>query len=173
MTFTIDAYTPTGHVTGVVARAEPLREVLEAGGELLLEGCRMIDVEGRESSPAALRLPVDDLILVLEADTDRPIHANWHALRLNVGPFVVDGELPTLPGFDPGRALARPTGDFVLLREATIHLRDEPDVGAARYSQLLVNRYAVEVVEADIELGFFFPGARVVPRPHGSGIAGN
>lgn len=171
MVFRIDAYTPTAHVTGVVARGEPLREVLEQGGELLLERCRVVDVEGCESSPTALRLPVDDLILVLEVETDRPIHANWHSLRLDVGPFQVDGELPTQPGFDPGRALTRPTGDFVVLRDATVQLRDEPDAGAAEYPQLLVNRYAVELAEADIDLGFFFPGAQVVARPQGAGVA--
>ena len=172
MTLTIDAYTSTAHLTGVLSLAGPLRDVLEQGGELLLERCRIVDVEGRESRPAALRVPVDDLILVLEGETARPIHANWHALRLDVGPFQVDGELSTQPGFDPGRALTRPTGDFVLLRDATVRLRGEPGAGTAQYAQLLVNRYAVELVEADIELGFFFPGAQVVSRPRGAGIAG-
>ena len=36
-----------------------------------------------------------------------------------------------MPGFDPGRALARPTGEFVFLRDARICLVDQPDAGEA------------------------------------------
>ena len=173
MTFPIEAYTPTALISGAVARPERLREVLEAGGDLLVERCRVIDVGGRQSNPGSVRVAVDDLVLVLDDEATFPIHANWHALRLAVGPYLVEGELPTLPGFDPGRALTRPTGDFVLLRDATVRLRDHPDLGAAHHQRLLVNRYAVEVVEADLLLGFFFPGASVVPQPRGAGIAGD
>jgi hypothetical protein len=67
--------------------------------------------------------------------------------------------MPTMPGFDPGRALARPTGEFVLLRDARIRLLDRDDAGEATAAELLVNRYAVDRVEADLMLGFFFPGA--------------
>lgn len=172
MTFTIDAYTPTALLRGTVARPEPLREVLEAGGELLVERCQVIDVSGRESSPGPMRIAVDDLVLVLDVESSFPIHANWHALRLGVGPYLVEGELPTLPGFDPGRALTRPSGEFVLLRDATVRLRDDPEAGAAHHDRLLVNRYAVEIVEADLQLGFFFPGASVVPERRGAGVAG-
>jgi hypothetical protein len=62
-------------------------------------------------------------------------------------------------GFDPGRALARPTGEFVLLRDSHISLFDREDAGEAIAAQLLVNRYTVDRVAADMMLGFFFPGA--------------
>jgi hypothetical protein len=64
-----------------------------------------------------------------------------------------------MPGFDPGRALARPTGDYVLLRDTRITLIDRDDAGESRSNQLLVNRYTVDRIAADLMLGFFFPGA--------------
>ena len=73
-------------------------------------------------------------------------------------------ELPTLPGFDPGRALARPSGRFVLLREVTIRLRDDPERVIAIHGRLLVNRYDVEAVSAELMLGFYFPGAHLEVR---------
>ena len=66
-----------------------------------------------------------------------------------------------MPGFDPGRALARPTGEFVLLRDARLALIDLPDAGEASAPEVLVNRYTVDRVEADMMLGFFFPGAKM------------
>ena len=86
-----------------------------------------------------------------------PVHASWHALRIEVGPYVLEGELPTLPGYDPDRALARPNGEFVLVREPRLG-RLGGALGLIG-QEALVNRYSVERVEADIMLGFFFPGA--------------
>ena len=76
--------------------------------------------------------------------------------------------MPTLPGFDPGRALARPTGEFVLLRTSGVGPRRP---GRRRHpAAALVNRYAVDRVAADLMLGFFFPGAEMVQT--GGGGAG-
>ena len=47
-------------------------------------------------------------IVVEGAAGPTPVHATWHALRLVVGPFHLTAELPTLPGYDPGRSLTRP-----------------------------------------------------------------
>ena len=92
-------------------------------------------------------------------ETAIPVHASWHALRIHVGPYVMEGELPTLPGYDPERALARPNGEFVLLRDPRLGRLDSSDTLVPIGRQALVNRYDVEHVEADIMLGFFFPGA--------------
>jgi hypothetical protein len=70
-----------------------------------------------------------------------------------------------MPGFDPGRALTRPTGSFVLLRDVAIRLLDQDDAGESNHGHALVNRYNVDAVEADIMLGFFFPGARMMGEP--------
>ena len=74
--------------------------------------------------------------------------------------------MPTLPGFDPGRALTRPTGEFVLLKDVRIAPRgttDPPTSGGAPVGAFaLVNRYSVESVACDLMLGFFFPGADMI-----------
>jgi hypothetical protein len=49
----------------------------------------------------------------------------------------------------------------VLLSGVRIALADQPGGPERLHVQALVNRYTVEVVEADIMLGFFFPGARM------------
>ena len=67
-----------------------------------------------------------------------------------------------MPGFDPGRALARPTGEFVLLRDVRIALLDDADGPAVGQPSAFVNRYVVDRVAADLMLGFFFPGAEMV-----------
>jgi len=104
----------------------------------------------------------DDLVVVV-GDDDHivPVHAVWHAVHLQAGPYRIEGELPTMPGFDPGRALTRPTGEFVLLRDVRMELLERPELGVVAVGHALVNRYAVERVDADMMLAFFFPGAEV------------
>ena len=50
------------------------------------------------------------VVAVSDQEHPAPVHAAWHPIRLEAGPWLVEGDLPTLPGFDPGRALTRPTG---------------------------------------------------------------
>ena len=68
-----------------------------------------------------------------------------------------------MPGFDPGRALTRPSGEFLLLRDVRLSVRARPEAGVALGDHALINRYAVERIRADLMLGFFFPGAAVDP----------
>jgi hypothetical protein len=81
-----------------------------------------------------------------------------------VGPYAVEAELPTLPGFDPGRSLIRPSGEFTLLGRVRVMLSGAEDGPADEHDFAWVNRYAVEEVRADIELGQYFPGAHVPPE---------
>ena len=93
------------------------------------------------------------------------VHASWHGIRLEVGPYLVEGEIATLPGFDPGRALTRPSGEFVQLRDVRIGRRSGPGASAEPVPighGALVNRYGVESVACDLMLGFFFPGAQMI-----------
>ena len=109
------------------------------------------------------------------AASPAPVHASWHELALAIGPYLVEGLLPTLRGLDPGRALARPGGTFVLLGSARVSLAVDPAAGGVEHPFAWVNRDTVESVEADLDLGVFFPGARsvagraglrpTVPRP--------
>jgi len=164
MPIRVEAYTAGGVATGVVARSGPLREALDDAGDLLVERAQWLPLDGSGEQPAGeLRLTIDDLLLLVAEEAEGgPVHAQWHTIELVAGPYEVVGEMPTMPGFDPGRALARPTGEFVFLRDARIRLVDQPDGGEASAPRLLVNRYTVDRVKADMMLGFFFPGAEMV-----------
>jgi hypothetical protein len=155
----IEAYTGEGVLTGVIDAIGRVRDALENAETLRLAPVHGLAFDGRTFDSPGENVPVDALLLVVPDDVDVPVHAAWHHVELTVGPYRLDGELPTMPGFDPGRALARPTGTFVLLREVTVCLLDEPERVLATHSRLLINRYDVETVAATLALGFFFPGA--------------
>jgi hypothetical protein len=159
----IEAYTVTGVATGAIPHSGPVRELLEGASDVVVEGAQWLPLDGSgERAAGDLRLQVDDLLLVVSDEPDGvPVHAQWHSIELDAGPYRVFGEMPTMPGFDPGRALARPTGEFVVLRDARIMLIDQEDAGEAGSAQLLVNRYTVDRIAADLMLGFFFPGAKM------------
>jgi hypothetical protein len=101
-------------------------------------------------------------VVVAPPDTPIIVHPAWHDVVLVCGPYLVTGRMPTMPGFDPARALARPTGSFVLLDHVKLALVETPDGGSIEHSLAWVNRYVVERVESDLELGFFFPGAESI-----------
>ena len=164
MPIRVEIYGVTGVTIGVVARAGRLREILESGLELLVERAAWHPLDGSPARPSgALTVAEDDiLIAVADALEDGPVHAQWHDITLDVGPYRVTGQMPTMPGFDPGRALARPTGEFVLLRDVRIALLSDADGSAVGQPAALVNRYVVDRVAADLMLGFFFPGATMV-----------
>lgn len=164
MPIRVEAYTAGGVATGVVARSGPLREALDGAGDLLIETARWLPLDGSGERPGGeMSVAVDDLLLVVsDAAESGPVHAQWHTIELDSGPYLVVGEMPTMPGFDPGRALARPSGEFVFLRDARIRLLGQDDAGEATAPNLLVNRYTVDRVKADLMLGFFFPGAEMI-----------
>lgn len=157
----IEAYASTGMAAGWLRGAPHARSVLESGEPLELERATwqgLPDLAAVTSD--LLTLDPDDVIALVDDDeSSLPVHSAWHAVSLEAGPYRIHGELPTLPGFDPGRALTRPSGEFVLLRDLRIELIDRPELGTVVAGHGLVNRYAVERVEADIMLAFFFPGA--------------
>ena len=163
MPIRVDAYTNTGMAGGWLIGAAHLREALESGRPLELNRVTWQALEDLAPSElGSIALEPDDLIVVAgEDESIIPVHAVWHAVRLEAGSYRIEGELPTMPGFDPGRALTRPTGEFVLLRDVRLELIDRPDIGSVAMPHGFVNRYTVERVEADLMLGFFFPGAVV------------
>ncbi len=173
MPIRIEAYTLGGILTGQLAWPGHLRDALEGATELLVERASFAPLDGRpRTTDANLPLVVDDVVLAVpDEEMPGPVHAAWHAVELEAGPYRVSGELATMPGFDPGRALARPTGTFVLLRDVRICLLDQPDSGVDTHPQGLVNRYTVDAVEADLMLGFFFPGARIAVDPAGATVS--
>ena len=81
---------------------------------------------------------------------------------MDVGPYRVRGELPSLPGFDSWPGASRsPSGSFILIGRAIVELRDSGLRPACfnPHGYLWLNRYAVDAVSSDLELSFFFPGA--------------
>ncbi len=166
MPIRVEAYTVGGIVTGVVARPGHLRDILEGSTELLVEEASEAPLEGSPVQMAEQQIPMDDLVIAVgDEEPPGPVHAAWHAIRLEAGPWLVQGDLPTLPGFDPGRALTRPTGTFVLLRDVKVSLLDHPEAGQNVHLSALINRYSVDRVDAGLMLGFFFPGAHIEAPP--------
>jgi hypothetical protein len=168
MPIQVDAYTTGGVASGVLTRAGHLRDILEQDREVTLERVRWRAID-REPVPAGtVTIPIDEILIATsDDDSTIPVHATWHAIRVELGPYVVEGDMPTQPGFDPGRALTRPSGEFVLLRDVRLGRRDPDADGStpaptvAIGNHALVNRYVVETVGADLMLGFFFPGAHM------------
>jgi hypothetical protein len=161
MAVPIEAYTADGVLTGLVETPGRIRDVIETLDEIRISPLRAFGLDGRRSESAGGVFPADSLLLVVPDDADIPVHAVWHHVELEIGPYLVRGELPTLPGFDPDKALARPTGTYVLLREVEVRLIADPDRLLASHQRLLINRYDVESITSEIMLGFFFPGARL------------
>jgi hypothetical protein len=161
MAIQFEAYTAEGILRGTVGPTGRLGDLLAASASIAVEAAIATPLDGRPpTTRGRTELAVDDLLIVVApADTPAPVHASWHDLALVAGPYAVEGLLPTLPGFDPGRALARPSGTFVLVASARVSLAGEPSAGSVEHRFAWVNRYTVERVEADIELGIFFPGA--------------
>ena len=173
MAIRVDAYTSGGMASGTLARPGALRDALEDDRALRLDQAAWQGLDDPASRPAgSLAIPSDDvLIAVADDDPGVPVHAAWHHVHLESGPYIVEGELATLPGFDPGRALTRPSGEFLLLRDIRLSVRARPDAGVAVGDHALVNRYAVERIRAELMLGFFFPGAAVDPIGTAGGLA--
>jgi hypothetical protein len=161
MSIRVDVHSAQGVARGVVARSGHLRDVLEAGGDLRVERATWQPHGSATARQAGeLVIAIDDILVAIgDDDPTIPVHASWHQLELDVPPYRLTGELPTLPGYDPGRALTRPTGTFVTLRD--VEAGAVAGIGGSRplAHVALVNRYAVERVSADLMLGFYFPGA--------------
>ncbi len=173
MAIRVDAYTSGGMASGVLARPGALRDALEENGALPLDGAAWQGIDETSAQAAgSLTIPSDDvLVAVADDDPGIPVHAAWHRIQLESGPYTVEGELATMPGFDPGRALTRPSGEFLMLRDIRLSVRARPEAGVAVGDHALVNRYAVDRIRADLMLGFFFPGAEVDPIGTAGGLA--
>jgi hypothetical protein len=167
MPIALEAYTADGLLTGSAVGDGRLVDLLAGDAPVIIDSALVSPFDGPpQPSVGWSSIEVDDLLAVVASpETVTPHHAVWHAITVDLGPFRVRGELPAQPGFDPARALARPTGGFILLGQATVELRSEgPAGGYNEHQYIWINRYAVDAVQSDLELGFFFPGA-MDPRP--------
>jgi hypothetical protein len=163
MAIRVDVYTIGGMASGVLARSGRLLEAL-AEESLTLAGAswQAID-EGAARLVGSMAFATDDILFaVADDEPGLAVHVAWHHVLLDSGPYRIEGELGTLPGFDPGRSLTRPSGEFLLLRDVRLSVRDRLEAGVLIGDHALVNRYGVERIQADLDLGFFFPGAAIV-----------
>lgn len=162
MPIALEAYTAEGLLAGSVVADGRLVDLLSEFSSVILGDAVLNPLQGPpRRADGWTTVEVDDLLAVVaQDDTVTPFHATWHPVAVDTGPYRICGELPAMPGFDPGRALARPTGSFILLGRVTIELRGEgAAAGLNAHPWMWINRYAVEAVSSDLELGFFFPGA--------------
>ncbi len=157
----VEIYTTDGMASGIMARPGTLRDALATDAELRLDQAAWQALGDAVPSPAGTIAFATDDILVAVADEapSGPMHAAWHHVLLDAGPYVLEGELATMPGFDPGRSLTRPSGEWVLIRDVHLSVAGHPEAGISSGDHALVNRYGVERIRADLMLGFFFPGA--------------
>jgi hypothetical protein len=173
MAIRVEVYTIGGMASGTLARPGSLHEALSADRELRLGSAAWQSFEDPvPRSAGSLTLAIDDILFAVSDDEpDSPVHAAWHHVQLDAGPYLLEGELATMHGFDPGRSLSRPSGEFVLLRDIRLSVRDRPEAGVSTGDHALVNRYCVERIRADLMLGFFFPGAAVDPAIRAATVA--
>lgn len=168
MSIKIVAYLTEGVLGGVIEAPEHLRDLLETSERLQVTESTWTPLGGGlPTTPGESTIVIDDLALAAgDEEIAGPVHAAFHPIRLEAGPYLIRGDLATLPGFDPGRALTRPTGTFVLLNDVKVSLLADSNAGTAIHDRALVNRYSVDRVDADLMLGFFFPGAQMeMPAP--------
>ena len=160
----VEIFTPTGVLAGTTARVPLSNDGPDLSLPIALGDARWYPFDGGEPSrPGTAQVAPDDILLIVTPAPELTIHLAWFPLDLDVGPYLVSGSLPTHPGFDPERALARPSGPFIPLRAVTIELAGRADTTRAERGYVHVNRYAVDRVASALMLGFFFPGARLAP----------
>lgn len=170
----VEAFTAQGVMRGAMSDPPAHGVDVDVGGDaapppIAIERATWHPLEGGAvERRGSVRLVTDDVLILWSDGQDLPIHASWHDVELELGPYAISGALPTMPGFDPGRALARPGGAFVLLRDARVTLLGNPEGGRVERGHALVNRYGVERVSAAIDLGYYFPGA-AFSTPVGAG----
>lgn len=163
----VEIFTPTGVLAGMTAYMS-----LTDGGPgldeaLLVHAARWYPLDGSSPSQRSSQtVEPDDMLLVVTPKPELFVHLTRYPIYLEVGPYRVSAQLPTHPGFDPERALARPGHTFIALADATIELLGHPEASVAEREHLHVNRYTVDRVTSSLMLGHFFPGARLqMPEP--------
>jgi hypothetical protein len=173
MAIRVEVYTSGGMASGILASSGTLRESLNAEGTIQLDRAAWQDLgDPTPRSAGTLAFSTDDVLFAVADElAGGPVHVSWHHVVLDMGPYQLEGELATMPGFDPGRSLARPSGAFVLLREVRLSIRDRPEAGVSIGDHALVNRYAADRISADLMLGFFFPGAALDATRTAAGVA--
>ena len=163
MAVRVEVYTVGGMASGILARPGSLRDALTTDPEIRLDRAGWQGLgETSAQSMGTITFATDDILFAVADEAPAgPLHVAWHHVLLDAGPYVIEGDLATMPGFDPGRSLTRPSGEWVLIRDVHLSVAGHPEAGVSVGDHALVNRYGVERIRADLMLGFFFPGAAV------------
>ena len=99
-------------------------------------------------------------------ETARRIHTVPHRLEVRLGPYMVLGQLHTLPGGRPLVAIGQ-RSPMIPLTNATIAFNDDSGVEAMDVETLIINRSLADWVRADADELPAFAGVPVA-APHGA-----
>lgn len=159
----VEVFTPTGVLAGLTAGVPLSNSGPDLTSALKVREGQWFPLDGGPAKRIReTQIAPDDILVIVAPVPAVLVHMTWFSVTLDLGPYRVTGDLATHPGFDPERALARPSGIFVPLREAHIELLDAAGAGTADRDQVHVNRYAVERVVSTLMLGHYFPGASLL-----------
>jgi hypothetical protein len=161
----VEIFTPAGVLAGTTNRVPLTNDGPDLGSPLAIQDSRWYPLDGsRAEHRGSVTVAPDDILLIVTAEPDVKIHMAWYSVALDVGPYRVSGRIATHPGFDPAKAIARPSGSFVALADVTIEIVSHDRAASASRPHIHVNRYAVDLVTSTLMLGHFFPGARLVAQ---------
>jgi hypothetical protein len=161
----VEIFTPTGVLAGTTSRIPLTNDGSDLGSPLPIQEARWYPLDGtRAEQRGGVAVEPDDILLIVTAEPELKVHMAWYSVALEVGPYRVSGRLATHPGFDPARAIARPSGSFVALSDVTIEVASHDRAASASRPYIHVNRYAVDRVTSTLMLGHFFPGAHLVAQ---------
>jgi len=170
MAVPLEAFLADAYLAGTFAGTHAeLHDLLAAGSVLELRDVTLVALDqlADGTPPAALAgslAPDEILFAALPPDPEAPlIHRVYYTVKLGLGPYEVVGEMALVPGFDPGRALTRPASDFIDLRDTEVRIATASGGLEHTFELLSVNRFAVERVECEIDVTFWFPGAEQEP----------
>ncbi len=168
----VEIFTPAGVLVGTSSRIPLTNDGPDLAGPFTIEDVRWYPLDGsRAAHRGSVTVAPDDILLIVTAEPELKIHMAWYSVSLDVGPYRVSGRLATHPGFDPARAIARPSGSFVGLSDVTIELVTHDSAPTAARPYIHVNRYAVDRVTSTLMLGHFFPGARLLAQEASTPVA--
>ena len=168
----VEVFTPAGVLAGSTEGVPLTNDGPDLSRPISIERGRWYPIDGsRAAHREAVLVSPDDILVLVTGVPELKIHMAWYSVALDVGPYRVSGRLATHPGFDPAKAIARPSGTFVALSDVTIELTTNGSAASAARPYVHVNRYAVDRVTSSLMLGHFFPGARLVAQEAASPIA--
>ena len=165
------AYAGDCQVAGstTLADGERLSDILNREPTIVVEGARLTSHADWHTIEAGdIVLDLDDLFAIEAVgprwETARRIHTVPHRLEVRLGPYMVLGQLHTLPGGRPLVAIGQ-RSPMIPLTNATIAFNDDSGVEAMDVETLIINRSLADWVRADADELPAFAGVPVAV-PH-------